>query len=178
MRKNKTLSIKEAHMNTLADRLVSIQTSQDAAPSMPSWFGARCSDRRVSTAPRRVLTKICERVRGCRADAVCQYEVIDFLAVQIALRASSANADFQLSPRDCGPKLAPTCAWFDRDRLRARSTLSRDFSALTKEPGRAPCAPCFSTICERSPLSRREANRWSGGSRGRHSGDLRYRWHA
>ena len=124
---------------------------------MPSWFGARCSDRRVSTAPRRVLTKICERVRGCRADCSRQYEVIDFLAVQIALRASSANADFQLSTRDCGPKLAPTCAWFDRDRLRASSTLSRDFSARTTEPGRAPCAPCFSTICERSPLSRREA---------------------
>ena len=86
-----------------------------------------------------------------------QYEVIDFLAVQIALRASSANADFQLSTRDCGPLRSPTCALFDRDRLRARSTLSRDFSALTKEPGRAPCAPCFSTICERSPLSRREA---------------------
>jgi hypothetical protein len=31
------------------------------------------------------------------------------------------------------------------------SDLSRDFSALTKEPGRAPCAPCFSTICARSP---------------------------
>jgi hypothetical protein len=38
MRKNKTLSIKEAHMNTIADKLVSIQTSQDAIPSMPSWF--------------------------------------------------------------------------------------------------------------------------------------------
>src|SRR5258708_950800 len=69
----------------------------------------------------------------------------------------ASNADFQLSPRDCGPLRSPTCALFDRDRRRARSTLSRDFSALTKEPGRAPCAPCFSTICERSPLSRREA---------------------
>ena len=135
----------------------------ESAPSMPSWFGARCSDRRVSTAPRRVLTKICERVRGCRADAVCQYEVIDLLAVQIALRASSANADFQLSPRDCGPLRSPTCALFDRDRLRASSILARDFSARTTEPGRAPC---FSTICERSPLARREANRWSGGPSG------------
>ncbi len=26
-------------MNTIADELVSIQASQDAAPSMPSWFG-------------------------------------------------------------------------------------------------------------------------------------------
>jgi hypothetical protein len=103
MRKNKTLSIKEAHMNTIADELVSIQTPQDAAPSMPSWFGARCSDRRVSMALRRVLTKIGERVRGRGADCSRQYEVIDFLAVQIALRASSANADFQLSPGDCGP---------------------------------------------------------------------------
>jgi hypothetical protein len=76
------------------------------------------------------------------------------------------------------PLRSPTCALFDRDRLRASSTLSRDFSARTTEPGRAPCAPCFSTICERNPLSRREANRWSGGSRGRHSGGLRYRWHA
>src|SRR3989442_12238905 len=104
---------------------------------MPSWFGARCSDRRVSTALRRVLTKICERVRGCRADCSRQYEAIDFLAVQIVLRASSANADFQLSTRDCGPLRSPTCALFDRDRLRASSTRSRDFSALTKEPGRS-----------------------------------------
>jgi hypothetical protein len=34
-----TLSIKEAHMNTIADELVSIQTSSESAPSMPSWFG-------------------------------------------------------------------------------------------------------------------------------------------
>jgi hypothetical protein len=39
-------------MNTIADELVSIQTSSESTPSMPSWFGARCSDRRVSTARR------------------------------------------------------------------------------------------------------------------------------
>lgn len=32
MRKNKTLSIKEAHMNTLADELVSIQTGSRVCP--------------------------------------------------------------------------------------------------------------------------------------------------
>ena len=35
MRKNKTLFIKEAHMNTIADELVSIQVSSESAPSMP-----------------------------------------------------------------------------------------------------------------------------------------------
>jgi len=90
-------------MNTLADELVSIQTGSRVCPLDALVVWRSCSDRRVSTALRRVLTKSCERVRGCRADCSRQYEVIDFLAVQIALRASSANADFQLSTRDCGP---------------------------------------------------------------------------
>ena len=150
----------------------------ESAPSMPSWFGARCSDRRVSTALRRVLTKICERVRGCRADGSVSTRS------STCSRSRSRYAHPRRTPTSsflpetaalCGPK---RCALFDRDRLRASSILARDFSALTKEPGRAPCAPCFSTICERSPLARREANRGSGGPSGRHSGDLRYRWHA
>lgn len=47
MRKNKTLSIKEAHMNTIADELVSIQTSSESAPSMPSWFGESTCKRQL-----------------------------------------------------------------------------------------------------------------------------------
>jgi hypothetical protein len=45
--------------------------------------------------------------------------------------------------------------------------------ARTQEEAGSALRSLFSTICERSPLSRREANRWSGGSRGRHSGGLR-----
>jgi len=46
MRKNKTLSIKEAYMNTIADELVSIQTGLRACPldALVVWRGLRIPD--------------------------------------------------------------------------------------------------------------------------------------
>jgi hypothetical protein len=66
-------------MNTIADELVSIQTGSRVCPLDALVVWRSCSDRRVSTALRRVLTKIGERVRGCRADCSrsrSRYEIL------------------------------------------------------------------------------------------------------
>jgi hypothetical protein len=79
MRKNKTTSIKEAHMNSIADGSVIIQTSSQSVPSTPSWFGEVAL---IVEHLRKqgVLSAICERVRFARR-RFGHYEVIDFLAV-------------------------------------------------------------------------------------------------
>ena len=57
--------LKEAHMNTLADGSVIIQTSSESVPSTPSWFG----EVTLIVAHLRkqgVLSAICERVHFAR----------------------------------------------------------------------------------------------------------------
>jgi hypothetical protein len=39
IRKNKTTSIKEAHLNSIADGSVIIQTTSRSVPAVPAWFG-------------------------------------------------------------------------------------------------------------------------------------------
>lgn len=70
-------------MSSIADGSVDIQTFSAPNPSTPSWFGEVV----VITAHLRkhhVLNKITERVRFARK-RFGRYEVIDFLAVLIAL---------------------------------------------------------------------------------------------
>lgn len=70
-------------MTSIADGSVNIQTSAESVPSTPSWFGEVV----VMSAHLRkqgILTKIREGVRFARR-RFGRYEVIDFLAVQIAL---------------------------------------------------------------------------------------------
>jgi hypothetical protein len=71
-------------MTALVSSPVNIQTSSEAVPSTPSWFGEVVL---IVEHLRKqgILTKICERVRFARR-RIGHYEVIDFLAVQIALR--------------------------------------------------------------------------------------------
>jgi len=65
MMKDKSILINEISMNSLADGSVIIQTSQDAVPSAPSWFGEVTL---IAAHLRKldVLTKICEQVRFAR----------------------------------------------------------------------------------------------------------------
>jgi|SRR5215469_8662837 len=70
-------------MTSIADSAVLIQTSSVSIPAPPSWFGEVV----LMAAHLRkhgVLTKIQEGVRFARR-RFGHYEVIDFLAVQIAL---------------------------------------------------------------------------------------------
>jgi hypothetical protein len=70
-------------MTSIADGSVSIQTSSESLPSPPSWFGEVVL---IAAHLRQhgVLSKMSERVRFARR-RFGHYEVIDFLAVQIAL---------------------------------------------------------------------------------------------
>jgi hypothetical protein len=71
-------------MTSIADGSVKIQTISESNPSPPSWFGEVVL---LSGYLRKhgILSKISEQVRFARK-RFGRYEVIDFLAVQIALR--------------------------------------------------------------------------------------------
>jgi hypothetical protein len=70
-------------MTSIAAGSVMIQTSSESAPSTPSWFGEVVLMAEY-LRKQGILTKISEHVRFARR-RFGHYEVIDFLAVQIAL---------------------------------------------------------------------------------------------
>ena len=118
-------------MSSIADGAVSIQTSSESVPAPPSWFGEvtlivgylRQHD---------VLTKISEGVRFARR-RFGRYEVIDFLAVLLGY-AISGERTLEAFYQSLQPFAVPFMALFGRDRLPARSTLSRFLAALTEAP--------------------------------------------
>jgi hypothetical protein len=91
-------------MNNITDSSVIIQTSAESVPSTPSWFGEVAL---IAGYLRKhgVLTQISERVRFARR-RFGYYEVIDFLAVQIALchqRGTHPGSLLREAPALCGP---------------------------------------------------------------------------
>jgi hypothetical protein len=130
-KKYQTRFLKEAPMSSIADGAVTIQTSSESVPAPPSWFGEvtlivghlRKHD---------VLTKISEGVRFARR-RFGRYEVIDFLAVLFGY-AISDERTLEAFYQSLQPFAVPFMALFGRDRLPARSTLSRFLAALTPEP--------------------------------------------
>jgi hypothetical protein len=118
-------------MRSHADGSMHIQTSAESVPSPPSWFGEVV----LMTAHLRkhnVLAKISERVRFARR-RFGRYEVIDFLAVLFGY-AISGERTLEAFYERLQPFAVPFTALFDRDQLRARSTLSRFLAALTEAP--------------------------------------------
>jgi hypothetical protein len=97
-----------------------------------------------------VLTKISERVRFARRRCG-HYEVIDFLAVLFGY-AISGEPTLEAFYERLRPFAGPFMALFDRDRLPARSTLSRFLAALTPEPVEALRTLCLDDVLSR-PLS-------------------------
>ncbi len=79
-----------------------------------------------------VLTKLSERVRFPR-QRFGRYEVIDFLAVLFGY-ALSGEHTLEAFYQGLQPFAIPFMALFERDRLPARSTLSRFLTALTEAP--------------------------------------------
>ncbi len=79
-----------------------------------------------------VLTKISERVRFARR-RFGRYEMIDFLAVLFGY-AISGERTLEAFYERLQPFAGPFMALFERDRLPARSTLSRFLAALTEAP--------------------------------------------
>ncbi len=71
-------------MSSIANTSVIIQSSSHAVPCPPPWFGEVVLIS-AHLCKQGILSQICERVRFARP-RFGRYEVIDFLAVQIALR--------------------------------------------------------------------------------------------
>jgi hypothetical protein len=130
-RKKQTPFLKEAHMSSIADGAVHIQTSSESLASPPSWFGEVVL---IAAHLRQhgLLTKISERVRFARR-RFGRYEVIDFLAVLCGY-AMSGERTLEAFYEHLQPFAVPFMALFERDQLPARSTLSRFLAALTTEP--------------------------------------------
>jgi hypothetical protein len=137
-------------MNSIADGSVSIQTTSRSVPSTPSWFGEVAL---IVEHLRKqgVLSAICERVRFVRR-RFGHYEVIDFLAVLFGY-AISGERTLEAFYEGLQPFAVPFMALFDRDRLPARSTLSRFLTALTQEPVEALRALFLDDLLSR-PLSK------------------------
>ena len=118
-------------MTSISDGSVIIQTSSEAVPSTPSWFGEVVL---IAKYLRKhdVFTKISERVRFARR-RFGHYEVIDFLVVLFGY-AISGESTLEAFYERLQPFAVPFMALFERDQLPARSTLSRFLAALTSEP--------------------------------------------
>jgi hypothetical protein len=118
-------------MSSIADVSVKIQTSSHSVPSTPSWFGEAVLI--VGYLKKLgVLDALAERVRFARR-RFGHYEVIDFVAVLFGYAISSERT-LEAFYECLQPFAAAFMALFGRDRLPARSTLSRFLAALTPEP--------------------------------------------
>ncbi len=163
MKKNKTLSIKEAPMNCISDSSVIIQTSSESVPSTPSWFG-EVTLLASYLRKHQVLAQINERVRFARR-RFGHYEVIDFLAILFGY-AISGERTLEAFYESLQPFAVPFMALFERDQLPSRWALSRFLAALTQAPVEALRTLFLDDLLSR-PLSRDRANRGPGGSRGK-----------
>jgi hypothetical protein len=140
-------------MNSIADGSVIIQTSSKSVFSTPSWFG----EATLLVAHLRkqgALAAISERVRFARR-RFGHYEVIDFLAVLFGY-AISGERTLEAFYDGIEPFAVAFMALFDRDRLPARSTLSRFLAALSLEPVEALRSLFLDDVLSR-PLSKERA---------------------
>ena len=114
-------------MTTIAYSAVNIQTSEPSVPSIPDWFGEITLLAR-HLQHQRVLAAIEEQVRFARR-RFGRYEVIDFVAVLFGY-AVSGERTLEAFYERLEPWASAFMALFGRDRLPARSTLSRFLAAL------------------------------------------------
>ena len=136
-------------MTSIADSAVKIQTTAESNPSPPSWFGEVVL--LIGYLRKHgVLNKISEQVRFARR-RFGRYEVIDFLAVLFGY-AISGERTLEAFYERLQPFAIPFMALVDRDRLPARSTLSRFLAALTEAPVEA-LRSLFLADLESRPLS-------------------------
>ncbi len=118
-------------MSSNANSSVIIQSSCENVPCPPPWFGEAAL---IAEQLRKqgVLAKISEHIRFTRR-RFGYYEVIDFLAILFGYAVSSERT-LQAFYEGVQPFASTFMALFGRDRLPARSTLSRFLAALTQEP--------------------------------------------
>ena len=139
-------------MSSSTDFPVSIQTSSESVPSLPCWFGEVTLISHVLKR-QNVLSSIEERVRFARR-RFGHYEVIDFVAVLVGY-AGSFERTLETFYERVQPFAKAFMALFGRDRLPARSTLSRFLAALDQAPVEALRALFFEDLVVR-PLEKKE----------------------
>ena len=110
-------------MTSIADGSVKIQTTPESNYSTPSWFGEVVVISRY-LHKHGVRSLINEQVRFARK-RFGRYEVSDFLAVLAGLCDQRRAHRWREFYESLQPIAVPFMALFDRDRLPARSTLSR-----------------------------------------------------
>jgi hypothetical protein len=118
-------------MTSIADSAVTIQASSQSVPSTPAWFGEMVLIVHY-LQKQNIPSAIAERVRFARR-RFGRYEVIDFLAVLFGY-AISGEPTLEAFYDHLSPFASAFMALFGRERLPARSTLSRFLAALPPEP--------------------------------------------
>lgn len=144
-------------MSSIADFPVSIQTTSRSVPSTPCWLGEvtlivhylKCQG---------VFSAIEERVRFARR-RFGHYEVIDFVAVLLGY-AISGERTLEAFYARLSPFASPFMALFGRDRLPARSTLSRFLAALDQAPVEALREIFLEDLCSRLITKERSGGLW------------------
>jgi hypothetical protein len=148
------LLMKETPMESIADGSIIIQTSSQSVPSTPPWFGEAALIVQY-LHKHKILSAIAERVRFARR-RFGQYEVIDFLAVLFGY-AISGERTLEAFYQRLHPFASAFMALFGRERLPARSTLSRFLAALPSEPVEALRALFLSDLLARPLVSEEQA---------------------
>ena len=118
-------------MSSIADSSVTIQTSSQSAPATPCWWGEMSLIAHYLRY-QGVLALIEERVRFARR-RFGHYDLIDFVAVLLGY-AISGERTLETFYERVQPFANAFMALFGRDRLPARSTLSRFLAALDQAP--------------------------------------------
>src|SRR6266700_2995399 len=132
MREYQHILIKEIDMNTsIADGSIIVQSSSQPVPSTPPWFGEVTLIVQY-LRNHHILSALTEHVRFARR-RFGHYEVIDFLAVLFGY-ALSGERTLEVFYEHLSPFAPAFMALFGRERLPARSTLSRFLTALPEEP--------------------------------------------
>jgi hypothetical protein len=118
-------------MTSIASSPVTIQTSPQSVPSTPSWFGEMTVIAHY-LRHQGVLSGISERVRFARR-RFGHYDLTDFAVVLLGYAVSGERTLEEYYER-LQPFANVFMAFFGRDRLPARSTLSRFLAALEQAP--------------------------------------------
>ena len=133
-------------MDSIADGSVLVQSSCQSAPSPPPWFGEVALIAQ-HLRKHKILSTIAERVRFTRR-RFGHYEVIDFVVVLFGY-AISGERTLEAFYQRLYPFASAFMALFGRERLPARSTLSRFLAALPPEPVEALRALFLSDLLAR-----------------------------
>jgi hypothetical protein len=142
-------------MTSIASSGVQIQTSPQSVPSTPSWLG-EITLIVHHLQHQGVLAAIEEHVRFARR-RFGRYEVIDFLAVLFGY-AMSSERTLEGFYQKLEPWASPFLALFWRDRLPARSTLSRFLTSLDQATVEALRALFLRDLLARSLMKEEQAD--------------------